>query len=49
MILLTCHESTMQRAKAVGAAVLPVPPVAVAVKNRPTKLTMGSGAFVETV
>ncbi len=26
MILLTCHESTMQRAKAAGAAVLPIPP-----------------------
>lgn len=27
MILLTCHESTMQRAKAAGAAVLPIPAV----------------------
>lgn len=26
LILLTCHESTMQRAKAAGAAVLPIPP-----------------------
>lgn len=26
MILLTCHESTMQRAKAAGAAVLTIPP-----------------------
>ena len=26
MILLTCHESTMQRAKAAGAVVLPIPP-----------------------
>lgn len=26
MILLTCHESTMQRAKAAGAAVQPIPP-----------------------
>ena len=26
MILLTCHESTMQRAKAAGAIVLPIPP-----------------------
>lgn len=27
MILLTCHESTMQRAKAAGAAVVPIPAV----------------------